>query len=87
MTEIKKSTQEKDYSAVLCRTETKEKLQQFRRSLPNRDLNQERRLVTACLEYCLSDVVAQQKILALVQKIVIADVGGMNLTLRDNETN
>ena len=68
------NTQEPGYKAVLIREETKLRLQQFRRSLPDRDLNQERRLATAAIEYCLSDPTARVAFLALVKDIVLLDL-------------
>jgi len=68
------NTQEPGYKAVLIREETKQRLQQFRRSLPDRDLNQERRLATAAIEYCLSDPAARVGFLALVKDIVLLDL-------------
>lgn len=65
---------EPGYRSVLIREETKLKLQQFRKSLPERDLNQERRLATAAIEYCLTDEVARAGFLALVKDIVRLDL-------------
>jgi len=47
-------THEIGYRAVLLREETKERLREFRCGLPERDLNQERRLVTAAIELVIS---------------------------------
>ena len=41
---------EPGYKAVLIREETKQRLQQLRKALPDRDLNQERRLATAAVD-------------------------------------
>jgi hypothetical protein len=65
---------EPGYKAVLIREETKQRLQQLRKALPERDLNQERRLATAAIEYCLTDAVARAGFLALVKDIVRLDL-------------
>ena len=65
---------EPGYKAVLIREETKQRLQQLRKALPDRDLNQERRLATAAGEYCLTDAVARAGFLALVKDIVRLDL-------------
>ena len=54
MSNLAPKTHEIGYRAVLLREETKEKLREFRCGLPDRDLNQERRLVTAAIELVLS---------------------------------
>jgi len=72
--EIKKNTHEDGYAPVLIRKETKEKLKSFRKSLSDRDLNQERRLVTAMLEYCLSSDEVLKKVLLKVPEVVMADL-------------
>ena len=43
------------YKAVLVREETKIRLRAVRASLPERDMNQERRLATAALEMVIDD--------------------------------
>lgn len=78
----KKNNHEDGYAPVLIRKETKEKLRAFRRSLSDRDLNQERRLATAALEYCLSCEEVLKKVLLRVPDVVIAD-----LERYENETN
>jgi hypothetical protein len=65
---------EPGYKAVLIREETKRRLQELRKALPERDLNQERRLATAAIEYCLNDAVARAGFLALVKDIVRLDL-------------
>ena len=65
---------EPGYKAVLIREETKQRLQQLRKTLPDRDLNQERRLATAAIEYCLTDRVARAGFLELVKDIVRLDM-------------
>ena len=65
---------EPGYKAVLIREETKRRLQQLRKALPERDLNQERRLATAAIEYCLTVAVARAGFLALVKDIVRLDL-------------
>lgn len=69
-----KSNHEDGYAPVLVRKETKEKLKAFRRTLEDRDLNQERRLVTAALEYCLSNDAVLKEVLKNVPNVVIADL-------------
>lgn len=69
-----KTTTEPGYKAVLVREETKLKLKEFGRLLPNRNLFLERRLATAALEYCLSDEVARQAMLDKVRHIVMLDL-------------
>jgi hypothetical protein len=68
------NTMEPGYKAVLIREETKLRLQQFRKTLPDRDLNQERRLATAAIEYCLTDATARAGFLAMVKDIVLLDL-------------
>ncbi len=65
---------EPGYKSVLIREETKRRLQELRKALPERDLNQERRLATAAIEYCLTDAVARAGFLALVKDIVRLDL-------------
>lgn len=67
-------TLEPGYKAVLIREETKLRLQQFRKTLPDRDLAQERRLATAAIEYCLSNDTARAEFLALIKDIVLLDL-------------
>mgnify|MGYP001202638166 CR=1 FL=1 len=69
-----KSNYEDGYAPVLVRKETKEKLKAFRKTLDDRDLNQERRLVTAALEYCLSNEAVLKEVLRNVPNVVIADL-------------
>lgn len=69
-----KTTTEPGYKAVLVREETKLKLQEFGRTLSNRNLFLERRLVTAALEYCLNDAAARQAMVELVRHIVLRDL-------------
>lgn len=72
--QIKKSNHEDGYAPVLVRKETKEKLKAFRRTLDDRDLNQERRLVTAALEYCLTNDAVLREVLKIVPNVVMADL-------------
>lgn len=69
-----KNTTEPGYKAVLVREETKLKLQELGRALPNRNLFLERRLATAAIEYCLNDETARQAMLDLVRNIVMRDL-------------
>ncbi len=69
-----KTTTEPGYKAVLVREETKLKLQELGRALPNRNLFLERRLATAAIEYCLNDGAARQAMLELVRHIVMRDL-------------
>ncbi len=68
------SNHEIGYAAVLIRNETKQKLKEFRRSLSDRDLNQERRIVTAALEHCLSCSETMKKVLQKIPEVVKADL-------------
>lgn len=70
-----KNIQEPGYRAVLVREEAKRLLQEFRKSIPERDLYQERRLVTAALEFCLTDENARQQMLDRARRIVLLDLG------------
>jgi hypothetical protein len=78
------SNHEPGYKAVLIREETKRRLQDFRRSLPDRDMYQERRLATAALEHCLATEEGRQAILQHARQIVILDLETERQ--RDNET-
>jgi hypothetical protein len=66
---------EPGYKAVLIREETKLRLQQFRKSLRDRDLMQERRLATAALEYCLRDSSVMREVIQLAHEVVLRDIG------------
>lgn len=69
-----KNNTEPGYKAVLVREETKLKLQELGRALPNRNLYLERRLATAAIEYCLHDGTARQAMLDMVRHIVMRDL-------------
>jgi hypothetical protein len=60
---------EKGYRAVLVWEETKQALQKFRRALTDRELYQERRLVTAALEIVMQDPALRETWLARVMEI------------------
>lgn len=81
---MNKSTQEPGYKAVLIREETKQKLQEFRKNMPDKDLYQERRLVTAALEFCLTDEKARHAMLEKARYVVLLDLE--TTRLRDDET-
>lgn len=68
------SNQEPGYKAVLVREETKQRLQQWRKTLTDRDWYQERRLVTAALELCLGDEELQKRMLAIAKDVVLREV-------------
>jgi len=68
------SNLEPGYKAVLVREETKRKLQELRKSIPDKDLFQERRLATAALEYCLTNEIARQAMLEMACHIVLLDL-------------
>jgi hypothetical protein len=72
--EMNKSNLEPGYKAVLVREETKRKLQDFRKNIPEKDLFQERRLATAALEYCLNDETAKRAMLEMARHIVMLDL-------------
>ncbi|MEQ1601340.1 MAG: hypothetical protein HOP04_01640 [Methylophilaceae bacterium] len=69
-----KNNIEPGYKAVLVREETKLKLQGFRKTVPDRDLMQERRLATAALEYCLNRPEVMLEVLKLVNEVVMLDI-------------
>lgn len=71
---MKASNQEPGYKAVLVREETKKRLQAFRQTLPDRDMYQERRLVTAALEHCLADEDARCAMLERARRVVLLDL-------------
>lgn len=64
------STQERGYRAVLVREETKQRLREFRATLSDRDINQERRLATAAIELILDEATITPEIKALWRKRV-----------------
>lgn len=64
------SEQERNYRAVLIRNETKQRLRDFRASLPDRDINQERRLATAAIELMLEEANGSTEVRALWRKRV-----------------
>lgn len=68
---------ERDYKPVLVRIETKQRLRTFRRALAERDLNQERRLVTAAVETMLEHPELRAEWLARVHDVVRADLLSM----------
>ena len=73
-----KRDHEHGYKAVLCREETKDRLRTMRNSLSDRDLFQERRLVTAAIEIMLDDVQsnteALNRLLSQARKVVEKDL-------------
>ncbi|MBK6639107.1 MAG: hypothetical protein IPG34_16510 [Rhodocyclaceae bacterium] len=64
------SEQERNYRAVLIRNETKQQLRDFRSSLPDQDINQERRLATAAIELMLEEANGSTEVRALWRKRV-----------------
>ena len=70
----KPNIQEPGYRAVLVREETKTALQGFRSTLEDRDLNQERRLVTAAIEILLDSPEMHHKWLRRVDDVVRRDI-------------
>ena len=73
-----KRDHEHGYKAVLCREETKNRLREMRKSLSDRDMFQERRLVTAAIELMLEDVQsspeALNRLLSQARKVVEKDL-------------
>lgn len=69
---------EHGYKAVLVREETKDQLRDLRSSLPDRDLFQERRLVTAAIELAIedanSDEQARNRLLGRAREVVVRDL-------------
>lgn len=76
MRTTEKDTTVPGYKAVLIREETKRKLQELRAGLADKDLFQERRIVTAALEYCLTEESARQAMLTRVKDVVLLDLAG-----------
>jgi hypothetical protein len=68
------SHHERGYRAVLLQESVKERLQAFRRGLPERDLAQERRLVTAGIELLLSRTELHDEWLRRVSDVVMRDL-------------
>ena len=73
-TPTKAYTYEPGYKAVLVREETKLELQAFRRALDDRDLNQERRLVTAAIEVVMARPELREALLKQVRDVVRRDL-------------
>ncbi len=71
-------THEPGYKAVLVREETKLELQAFRRALNDRDLNQERRLVTAAIEIVMARPELREALLKQVRDVVRRDLDYIN---------
>jgi hypothetical protein len=69
-----RANHEPGYAPVLIREETKQALAALRRRLADRDLNQERRLVTACVAYVLREQTRTAEMLALVNDVVRLDL-------------
>ena len=75
MTERNQKTQEIGYRPVLMREETKLKVQQFRRGIgSNRDLAQERRLITAAVELVVERPDLHREWLGRISDIVHRDL-------------
>lgn len=69
---------EHGYKAVLVREETKEQLREMRTTLPDRDLFQERRLVTAAIELAIEDAKTDEhalnRLLSRAREVVVRDL-------------
>ena len=69
---------EHGYKAVLVREETKDQLRDLRSTLPDRDLFQERRLVTAAIELAIEDAnndeQARNRLLGRAREVVVRDL-------------
>lgn len=74
MTPTKERSIEHGYKPVLLREEIKLSLQQLRRELANRDLNQERRLISAAVELVISRPDLHEDWLRLVPDVVRRDL-------------
>jgi hypothetical protein len=74
MTPTKEKTIEHGYKPVLLREEIKLSLQQLRRELTNRDLNQERRLISAAVELIISRPDLHEDWLRLIPDVVRRDL-------------
>jgi hypothetical protein len=72
------SIQEPGYKAVLVREETKQRLKNLRKMMPERDLCQERRLATAAMEIVLDQAEGNEKIrsqlIGKVREVVARDI-------------
>lgn len=72
------SIQEPGYKAVLVREETKQRLKDFRKTMPERDLCQERRLATAAMEIVLelaeNDDSIRSQLMGKVRDVVARDI-------------
>ncbi len=64
---------------MLLREETKVSLQQFRRELSNRDLNQERRLITAAVELVLDRPDLHESWLRRIHDVVKRDLDSQQM--------
>ena len=76
------SNYEMGYKALLVREETKDRLRAVRAALPDRDLNQERRLATAALDMVIEDAESNPTVMERwgrrVREIVQRDLYGMD---------
>lgn len=64
------------YRAVLLREETKEALRNFRCNLSDRDMNIERRLVTAAIDLVLNSPELHKEWLSRVLEVIQKDIQG-----------
>lgn len=69
-----KNNHEPGYKPLLVREETKNALQEFRRTLPDRDLNQERRIATAAIEVVLERSDLHQELLRRIGDVAKRDI-------------
>jgi len=78
MTTQNSGNYEHGYRAVLVREDTKKSLREFRASLAERDLFQERRIATAALEMVIEDASrddqARKRLFAKVKDVVRRDI-------------
>lgn len=61
------------YESTLIWGETKTRLQDWRKRLPDQSLALERRLATACIEYCLAHTETHPGVLAALKTIIHID--------------
>ena len=61
------------YESTLIWGETKNRLQEWRKRLPDQSLALERRLATACIEYCLAHTETHPGVLTALKTIIHID--------------
>lgn len=62
------------YESTLIWSETKNRLQDWRRKLPDQSLALERRLATAAIEYCLAHPETHAGVLAILKNVIRIDI-------------